>query len=116
MPAAHAARLQGMAWDKEHFIAKASVIGPHTETAIRRVLESRVFIQQSYNTCLGILRLARQHGNVRLENACQMAAAAPHVSYRFLDNILRNKTDLRGQPVPAPAGEHENLRGAAQYQ
>lgn len=116
MPAAHAAHLEGMAWDKDHFIAKAHAIGPHTEAAMRRVLEARMFVQQSFNTCRGILRLAGQYGNVRLENACRLAASAPHVSYRFLDNILRNKTDLREQPTPVPTGEHENLRGAAQYQ
>jgi transposase len=116
MPAAHAAHLKGMAWDKDHFIAKAAMIGPHTETAVRRVLEARVFVQHAFNTCRGILRLASQYGNARLENACQMAAAAPHVSYRFLDNILRNKTDQRDQPTPVPMGDHENLRGAAQYQ
>ena len=116
MPAAHAAHLKGMAWDKEHFIAKAHAIGPHTEVAVRRVLEARTFVQQSFNTCRGILRLASQYGNTRVENACRLAAAAPHVSYRFLDNILKNKTDLREQPNPAPVGEHENLRGASQYQ
>jgi transposase len=116
MPAAHAAHLKGMAWDKDHFIARAHAIGPHTEVAVKRVLEARMFVQQSFNTCRGILRLAGQYGNERLENACRMAAAAPHVSYRFLDNILKHKTDLRGLPAPAPAGEHENLRGAAQYQ
>lgn len=116
MPEAHLAHQQGMAWDKEHFMAKAGVVGPHTEAAVKRVLEARMFVQQSYNTCRGILRLAGLYGNERLENACKMVAAAPHVSYRFLANILKNKTDLRTPPTPAPVGDHENLRGAAHYQ
>jgi hypothetical protein len=116
MPANHLAHQEGMAWDKDHFTARAKAIGPHTEAAVKRVLEARMFVQQAFNTCRGILRLASQYGNARLENACRMAAAAPHVSYRFLENILRNRTDLREPPAPAPMGEHENLRGAAQYQ
>lgn len=116
MPAAHAAHLEGMAWDREHFTAKADAIGPHTGAAVRRVLDARVYVQQAFNTCRGILRLASQYGNARLEKACQMAAAAPHVSYKSLENILRHRTDLLGQPEPTPTGEHDNLRGAAHYQ
>jgi transposase len=115
MPASHLAHLKGMVWDKDHFIAKAKAIGPHTEAAVKRVLEGRVFVQQAFNTCRGILRLAAQYGNVRLENACRLAAPAPHVSYKFLDNILKHKTDQLGQPTQSPVGDHENLRGAAQY-
>jgi hypothetical protein len=105
-----------MAWDKDHFLEKAKAVGPHTEAAVKRVLEARMFVRQAFNTCRGILRLASRYGNGRLENACKMAAAAPHVSYRSLDNILKHRTDLLGTPAPAPCGDHGNLRGAAQYQ
>jgi transposase len=119
MPEAHRRYNDSQGWDKEYFLQKARAIGPCTESAVQRCLDSRTFIQQSYNTCKGILRLATQHGPERLEAACKMAQPAPTITYRFLDNILRNRTDLinhQHAEQPTLFSDHENLRGAAHYQ
>jgi len=119
MPEEHRRYNDSKGWDKEYFLDKARIVGPHTESAMRRILDSRVFIQQAFNSCRGILRLAVQYGKERLEAACMLAQPAPSITYRFLDNILKHRTDLLNSPPPQQPTlfpDHENLRGPRHYQ
>jgi hypothetical protein len=91
-------------------------MGPATRRVIGKVLEQRVIREQSYNSCLGILRLADKYSPQRLEAACQRASAASRVNYTMMRNILERGLDK----VPDPMAqmllpEHENIRGAQAY-
>lgn len=108
--------LQG-GWDGEYFEQQAGIIGQSTVQVIRRVLESKIFYQQTYNSCLGILRLGKQYGNDRLEAACQRIQKAPTVNYGMVANVLKRNLDKRiNTETISPVPTHEQIRGADNYQ
>lgn len=117
MPVNHQHVTEQRGWDGEYFEQQASTIGEATLQIIRRVLESKIFYQQTYNSCLGILRLGKQYGKDRLEAACQRALTASVVNYGMIANILKRNLDK----VPlaqslSPVPRHEQIRGADFYQ
>ena len=115
MPAHHRA-VSG--WTPERFIAWANKIGPLTTTVVERVLHERKHPQQGYRSCLGILRLAKDFGNARLEAACARALQIGGLSYRNLHSILKNGLDRQVMPKPAQASlplNHANVRGPEYY-
>jgi len=63
---------------------------------------------------LGIVRLAKKHGDARVEQACARCLAVNARSYRSVETVLKHNLDA--QPLPsvepdrAPI-EHENVRG-----
>tara|TARA_R110002020_G_C16284915_1_gene772041 strand:- start:837 stop:2402 length:1566 start_codon:yes stop_codon:yes gene_type:complete len=113
MPENHRAIHQQKGWDGAYFLSQAAAIGPHTKAAIGKILDSKVFPEQTFNSCLGALRLAGKYGKDRLEKACALLSEAPRVNYGILDNILKNnmdKKDTAGESAfKTPA--HENIRG-----
>jgi transposase len=105
-------------WTPERLLEWATKVGPYTQEAIRRVLESRPFPVQGFRSCLGILRLAKKFGADRLENACRRAVRINAFSYKSIHSILKNGLDHCSLPEPetpvAPV-DHPNIRGAHYY-
>jgi hypothetical protein len=60
---------------------------------IRRILSSRPHPEQGYRACLGLLRLERQHGAVRLEAACARALLLGSATYQTVGSILKRRTE-----------------------
>ena len=87
MPKAHRAHLE---WSPSRLIGWGATIGRHTEALVQALLESRPHPEQGYRSCLGILRLAKQHGPARLDAACARALAAGARSYRHVESILKH--------------------------
>ncbi len=112
----HYARIKG--YTREYFVEKATQTGENTASAISRILEQKSFIEQTYNSCLGVLRLGEKYGNNRLEAACTRALSGYKVTYMIIKNILERKLDQ----IPLQTDllfrlpEHENIRGAESYQ
>ncbi len=105
-------------WTPDRFVRWANKIGPSTAALITAVLNSRRHPQQAYRSCLGLLRLAKCHGDARLEAAAARALAIGSYSYRSVESILKHRLDEtaadqleRAEPV-----EHDNIRGALYYQ
>ena len=117
MPKAHRAHLE---WSPSRLIGWGATIGRHTEALVQALLESRPHPEQGYRSCLGILRLAKQHGPERLDAACARALAAGARSYRHVDSILKHGLDrlpLDVAPAPPRARPvHANVRGPAYYE
>ena len=116
MPKSHRAHLE---WTPSRLIRWAATIGSSTEALVGAILESRPHPEQGYRSCLGILRLAKRDGAVRLEAACARAVAAGARSYRHVDAILKHGLDrlpLDAEPLAARSPEpHANVRGPAYY-
>ena len=105
-------------WTPQRFVRWAAKIGPHTQSLIENVLNSRTHPQQGFRSCLGILRLAKGYGNDRLEAACRRAVAIGGTSYRSVESILKHNLDqkpLPDQPSADEPIEHNNIRGARYY-
>jgi len=115
MPKSHQKWAQ---WTPQRFVSWADKTGPCTATLIERVLNSRPYPQQSFRSCLGILRLAKSYGNGRLEAACRRATVIGGTSYRSVESILKHNLDQKPLPDPSPDEdpiEHVNIRGARYY-
>lgn len=116
MPASHRAHAQ---WSPGRMLNWATTIGPRTGDVVRYQLESRPHPEQGYRACLGIMRMARQYGNDRLEAACARAVSLGALRYRSVASIL--KAGLDRQPLPEPSQPelplpiHGNVRGSTYY-
>jgi transposase len=106
-------------WSPDYFLNWASSIGTNTHEAISQLLTSRQYMQQSYQGCLGILRLASKYDKPRLELACGRALLYKQVSYKVVCNILSRGMDLYAPKKAAPTlfelPKHENVRGSSNY-
>ena len=100
-------------WTPSRIIDWARKIGPQCALAVEHVMAARPHPEQGFRSCLGIIRLAKMHGEARLEAACHRALHFGTVSYRSIESILDKR--LEAQPLPgdlvcvSPA--HENVRG-----
>ena len=66
---------------------------------------------------MGIMRLARNYGDRRVEAACRRALVIGSPTYKSVASILRNgldKTELILDGEAAPI-EHDNIRGPDYY-
>ena len=119
MPANHRAYFEFKGWNADYFRKEAEKLAPEIAQIIDRVLESRLFHEQTYNSCLGILRLANKYSTERLTIACRMALKANVGTYRFLNNVLKNNMDKNYKEETTMQMElpfHENVRGSQAYQ
>lgn len=106
-------------WSPQRLVNWAQKTGPATAELIGHILDSRRHPQQSFRSCLGILRLGKSYTAERLEAACQRALHIGAFSYKSIESILKHKLDQ--QPLPAtppaqPSLSHDNVRGPDYYQ
>lgn len=105
-------------WSPEDYIAKAEKYGAATREYFQKVMDSKLIIDQSYQSCQGLLRLATLYPN-RIEVACRRALKGHRFNYMVIKNIIDNKMDLlendnnRESQYSIPA--HDNIRGAEEY-
>lgn len=117
MPESHQAMLSQQGWDPDYYLRKAAENGPATHELFKKVMESKLIIDQSYSSCMGLLRLIKAYGATRMENACKRALTGSKISYGAVRNILQNNMDMvqdvSNEQFRTP--EHTNLRGPANY-
>ena len=98
MPPDHQKYLE---WNGDRFRRWADSIGINTRKAVDAILTSGRVEQQTYRSCMGLLKLAEKHSPTKLEEACKRAllySRAP--SYKSIKNLL--------------AAMKENLESASQ--
>lgn len=103
-------------YTQKHFLDGAAKVGPCTVAVVTAILGRKVFVEQSFNSCVGLLRLADKVGPQRMENACGRALLAHKVSYTTVKNILENNLDKHQQTTlfdPPPI--HANIRGGEAF-
>ncbi|PZR20472.1 MAG: IS21 family transposase [Citrobacter freundii] len=116
MPEKHRHVTQQRGWNDEYFETQASTIGGATLKVIQRILGARIFHQQAYNSCLGIIRLGERYGRQRLEKACERIQDAPTVNYGMVANILKRHLDKTTCDPVRTTPAHEQIRGPQRYQ
>lgn len=117
MPDKHKQYVQ---WNAERFLSWAEKVGPSTTTVIKAILASRRVEQQSYRSCIGVLKLADRYSLVRLESACHRALSyTPSPSYKNISTILKSGQDQlaidASPPTSKSANIHSFTRGANYY-
>ena len=112
-------------WNGDRFRKWAERIGSSTCQVVDAILTSKRVEQQSYRSCMGLLKLADKYSVDRLEAACRKAlsfTAAP--SYKSIKNILDTGNDQTEMPDKGKATDshteptknsHALTRGADYY-
>lgn len=115
-PPNHQKIIEQRSWDGDYFLKQAALLGPSVRELIARILQSTGFYEQTYNSCLGILRLEKKYGRERLQAACGRALGAAKVNYGIVENILRNNLDRQEPQVQHLIPDHHQIRGSEAYQ
>jgi len=105
-------------WTPERIINWSSSIGEKTAEVTRQIMARRQHPEQGFRACMGLISMAKKHGNSRLEAACKRAVISNCVSYKSIKSILT--TGLDSQPLPeteqpSTAPKHDNIRGSRYY-
>jgi transposase len=118
MPRGHQHYFEQKGWTPQYFLGQAEQAGPCSYQYMQGALNNRRFTEQTYNTCRGLLRLAREYGADRFEAACKRALPGATFGYRIIHNILMGNLDkeppAQGDLFQIPV--HDNLRGPEAYQ
>jgi len=106
-------------WNPGKFLKWAESIDPAVKDYIKVILDSKVYPEQAYRSCVGILSLEKKESRQRLIDACKRAAYYNNYGYWVIVNIIKKnldklpfgQEDSTAQSLP----EHDNIRGAGLY-
>jgi len=114
MPRSHRAHAE---WTPTRLINWGASIGVSTGAVVEHLLKSKVHPEQGYRACLGLLSLARQYGQARLEAASTLAVKLKSPTRKSVLSILKSGRDQHPSisPEPLELPEHGNVRGPKYY-
>ena len=117
MPASHQAHLATRGFSASYYLQKAMEAGPCTHAFFQKLMDSKKVIEQSYTSCLGLLRLISAYGPLRMEAACTRGLSGSKFTYTAIKNILANNMDLMEEQITKEyrIPIHVNLRGPEAY-
>jgi transposase len=108
MPAEHK---QYVSWDADRFISWAQKVGASTVVTVKCILASYKIEQQSYRSCMGLLKLADKYSVARLEAACRRALTyTPRPSLKSVKTILSTGQDKVTDEQPPSSSKPEPSR------
>jgi hypothetical protein len=116
MPENHQKYLE---WNGDRFRQWAERIGTNTYKVVDAILTSKSVEQQTYRSCMGLLKLADRHSVEALELSCAKAltyTATP--SYKSIKNILTTgsyKTESKPVQTENSTNKYGITRGAGYY-
>jgi len=105
-------------WNPEKFLLWAARIDPRVKQYISMILESKVYPEQAYRSCVGILSQEKKVGKQRFVAAIDRAMHYGAYNYKIIDRILKGGLDrlAEEEPLQASLPFHKNVRGAKHYQ
>jgi transposase len=116
MPKSHRAHAE---WSPKRLIQWGESIGTNTGAIVEHLLRSKPHPEQGYRACLGLLALAREYGERRLESASALALRLASPTRKSVLSILKSGRDLQPATVTEPAAlelpAHANVRGPGYY-
>jgi hypothetical protein len=116
MPEDHQKYLE---WNGERFRRWGAQIGPSTAAVVHAILTSKRVEQQSYRSCMGLLKLTDRYSPKRLENACALALSyTSSPSYKNVKDILaagRDKPVAEEPDANAEPNPYALTRGSDYY-
>ena len=106
MPEDHQKYLE---WNSDRFRKWATQIGTNTNEVVNGILTSGRVEQQSYRSCMGLLKLTEKYSSAYLEEACRKALLYSKTpSYKSIKNLLVTMNDK-------PVEEHQPENRTNQY-
>lgn len=117
MPLSHQRHVE---WPPSRIISWAANTGSGCAKLVEKILEAKKHPELGYRAALGVIRLGRRFGEVRLETACQKALAIGSPAYRTVHSMLKNGAENEPLPrqevLPSLPVSADNLRGPKYYQ
>ena len=116
MPEDHQKYLE---WNGDRFRKWAERIGINTYSVVNAILTFRDVEQQTYRSCMGLLKLSEKYSEELLEAACKKAlsyTASP--SYKSVKNILATSSEKLASEYTDTSTTHKAhgiTRGADYY-
>ena len=115
MPQEHQKYLE---WNGDRFRKWADSIGINTSKVVDAILTSGRIEQQSYRSCMGLLKLAEKYSPEKLEQVCAKALSySGKPSYKSIKNLLaatKDAPDTESESFQA-VKPHGMTRGARYY-
>lgn len=108
-------------WSPAFFKNKAIPHGSNVAACVEQIIAGVDYPEIGYKRAMGLIQLHRSYGSQRLDNACKRALQADAVSYKRIQNILKNNLDQSSlffqdlEEDKSHIPEHQNIRGAANY-
>jgi hypothetical protein len=103
-------------WNPDKFIQWARRIDPDVEVFIRGILSQKVYPEQSYRSCVGVLSMDKKVGRKRLIAACRKANSMHVYNYKFIDRLIRkNLESYQEEEDHRQLPDHDNIRGKQYY-
>jgi Transposase and inactivated derivatives len=115
MPPNHQQYIQ---WNAGRFREWAGKIGVNTVAVIETIITGYKVEQQSYKSCMAVLKLSDTYTPERLESACAKALSyTPKPNYKNIQSILKSGQDKVSEGSSADYGKNEFgfTRGADYY-
>ena len=94
MPKSHRAHAE---WTPSRVINWAKTIGPQAGALVDKIMAQKIHPEQGFRSALGIIRLEKKYGKERVEKSCARALEVGALSYRFVNEMLKNKMDFPGR-------------------
>lgn len=110
MPTKHQEALE---WDEERFLTWAQKYGPATHKVIQLVIAARAIPQQSFRSCLGILKLGSNHNEEKLEAACaKVLSLTDQPNWTVVKTVFKgmSKEDEGQNKQDHPSDQHAFIR------
>ena len=115
MPKSHRAHAE---WSPQRLIQWGESIGVNAGAVVEHLLRSKPHPEQGYRACLGLLALAREYGEGRLEAASALARRLGSPTRKSVKSILESGRDRRSatsEPLGLDLPAHGNVRGPGYY-
>jgi transposase len=115
MPSSHRRYAE---WTPQRMMREAAKIGPATIALVETIMETKPHPEQGFRSCLGIMRLVKTYGTVRVEAASQRGIDIGATTYGSIASILKTGLDKAYANSKAPDGppiRHANIRGHGYY-
>lgn len=107
-------------WSPKYFTDQASKVGINVALFMTGLFQQGDYPEINYKRANGILQLAKTYGAQRVDKACLRAVYHDAYSYQMIKNILKNNMDdhdiEESQNEISHIPDHENIRGANNYQ
>lgn len=109
-------------WSPEYFEKQALKQGKHVAICVAQIIAKSAYPEIGYKRAMGLIQLHKNYGSERLNKACQKALEWDVVSYKRIQNILKNNLDKHSlfyevlEEKPSHIPKHKNIRGASAYE
>lgn len=108
-------------WSPEYFEKQALKHGVYVAKCAIQIISNVQYPEIGYKRVMGLIQLYKNYGSERLDKACKKALELDVVSYKRIQNILKNNLDKHSlfydvlEENKSHIPKHGNIRGASTY-